>query len=130
MTTIPKLTELELTLMQIIWAHAREISVGEIKTALEHEQHPLALPSIRTMLGILQDKGFIERRLSGKAYLYKALIPATTYQRSFISTLLERAFNGSASSLVSALLSKEDVDKEEIDKIKQLISAFEARNKS
>ena len=127
---IPKLTELELELMQIIWARDDEISVGSIQSTLSEQGHPLALPSIRTMLGILQEKGFVSRRLKGKAYLYTAEIPAANYQRSFLKTLLERAFDGSASGLVSALLSKEVVDEKELNKIKQLIKDYDAETKS
>ena len=127
---IPKLTELELELMKIIWSDGKEISVGRIQSTLDEQGHPLALPSIRTMLGILQEKGFVSRRLSGKAYLYKAEIPAANYQSSFLKTLLERAFDGSASGLVSALLSKDVVDEKELNKIKQLIKDFDQEQKS
>ena len=95
MKNTPLLTNLELELMQIIWKN-QDVSVEFLRTQLSDNGHPLALPSVRTMLSILGKKGFVERRLESRAYVYNALIPADGFQHSFVKDLLKRAFGGSA----------------------------------
>ncbi len=120
----PLLTRLELELMQIIWK-GEDVSVEFLKDQLAKNGHPLALPSIRTMLSILRKKGFIERHAVGRAYAYNASIPADKFQRSYLRDLMTQAFEGSAIGLVTALLNRELVNKEELGEIKKMISDYE-----
>ena len=129
MKKTPLLTSLELDLMQIIWKN-EDVSVGFLSTELADRGHPLALPSIRTMLAILRKKGFLERNLQSRAYVYNALIPADEFQHSFVKDLLKRAFDGSATGLVTALLNGELVNETELDQIKKMITDYEGGDKS
>lgn len=113
--------------MQIIWK-SEDVSVEFLKKRLAALGHPLALPSIRTMLAILQKKGYLERRLEGRAYVYNALIAAEEFQQGFVKDLLKRAFNGSAAGLVTALLNREIVNDKELSKIKKMIADYEGEN--
>ena len=124
MKKTPLLTSLELDLMQIIWKN-EDVSVGFLRNELADKGHPLALPSIRTMLAILQKKGFLERHLQSRAYVYNALIAADEFQHSFVKDLLKRAFDGSATGLVTALLNRELVSETELDQIKKMITDYE-----
>ncbi len=128
MKNTPRLTNLELELMQIIWKH-EDVSVEFLRTQLSDHGHPLALPSVRTMLSILGKKGFVERRLESRAYVYNALIPADEFQHSFVKDLLKRAFGGSATGLVTALLNRELVHQKELDQIKRMITDYEEGDK-
>lgn len=124
MKKTPLLTGLELELMQIIWKH-EDVSVEFLRQELSATGRPLALPSIRTMLAILSKKGFVTRRRVSKAFVYNALIEADAFQRSFVKDALDRAFSGSAASLVTALLNREHLKKSELDQIKKMISDYE-----
>ena len=129
MKNTPLLTNLELELMQIIWKH-KDVSVEFLRRQLSDNGHPLALPSVRTMLSILGKKGFVERRLEGRAYVYNALIPADEFQHSFVKDLLQRAFGGSPTGLVTALLNREIVNQKELDQIKRMITDYEEGDKT
>ena len=118
------LTSLELELMQIIW-RGEDVSVEFIRTEMEANGHPLALPSIRTMLSILMKKGFLQRRQQSRAYVYNALIPEDEFHHSFIKDLLHRTFQGSPTGLVTALLNRELVSKEDLNQIKSMIKDYE-----
>jgi BlaI family transcriptional regulator, penicillinase repressor len=126
---IPSLTTLELAVMQVIWTH-EDVAVDFLRKQLETAGHPLALPSVRTMLAILQKKGFVERRLEGRAYLYRARIPASEFQQGFLRDLLNRAFNGSAAGLVTALLNGEMISQQELAQVKKMIKEFQGGQKS
>ena len=129
MNKTPLLTGLELELMQIIWKN-EDVSVEFLRQQLADSGRPLALPSIRTMLTILKKKGFVSRRQVSRAYVYNPLIEADEFQHSFVKDALTRAFSGSATGLVTALLNRELVSKSELDQIKEMISDYEgSKNK-
>jgi BlaI family penicillinase repressor len=118
------LTDLELAIMQIVWNN-EEVLVEDIRQTLEEQGHPLALPSIRTMLSILQDKGYVTRRKLGRGHAYKAVVPQEKAQKNIIKDLVNRAFQGSAMNLVAALFDTRMVSENELSKVKKLIRQYE-----
>jgi len=120
------LTELELEIMRIVWA-TEKATVGDLSEALEDAGRPLALPSIRTMLGILQKKGYVKRRRGGRGYSYRASVPAGQAKKRILKDLIDRAFDGSASNLVAALVSEGMVDADDLAKARRLIRDEEGR---
>ena len=114
------LTELELDIMQVIWQR-KEATVQEIQDVFASSPRPLALPSIRTMLAILQDKGYVARRQEGKGFVYRATVKKSEAERRMLADLLERAFRGSAAGLVAALVNARMVSKNDLEKAKALI---------
>lgn len=128
MKKTPLLTDLELELMQIIWKN-KDVSVEFLRQQLADSGRSLALPSIRTMLTILKKKGFVTRRQISRAHVYNALIKADEFQHSFVRDALNRAFYGSATGLVTALLNRELVSKGELNQIKKMISDYEGSKK-
>ena len=118
------LTELELEIMQIVWQQD-EVTVKALCEKFERSDRPLALPSIRTMLGILQDKGYVKRRPFGRGYAYSATVSADQARTSILKDIIERAFNGSASTLVTALVNSDMVSDGELKKVRQLVKQHE-----
>ncbi len=122
------LTELELEIMQVVWTK-EEIRVEEIHKAFVEMEKPLALPSIRKMLSILQEKGYLTRRAIGRAHSYQAIVSKSQAHKGFVKDLVERAFDGSARDLVAALLDQKIVSKRELKKVKELIAKHEKGSK-
>lgn len=118
------LTQLELEIMQAVWSQD-EIGVEEIRKAFEDAGTPLALPTIRKMLSILQEKGYVTRRVQGRGHIYRALISEKEAHKGFLRDLVERAFDGSATNLVAALLQSKMVSKRDLEKVKRLIAEHE-----
>jgi len=118
------LTELELEIMRIVWGQ-EEVTVRDLAEVFEKHERPLADPSIRTMLGILRDKGYVERRPFGRGYAYRATVSAGQARRRILNDIIERAFDGSASNLVTTLVNARMVSARELDQVKQLIAERE-----
>jgi predicted transcriptional regulator len=123
------LTELELQIMQIVWKN-EEIAVEDIRQTLEQAGKPLALPSIRTMLGILQEKGYVTRRAEGRRFVYRARVPQEKARESILKDVVDRAFDGSALDLVAALFDTRLVSKRDMDAVKRLIREAEGGTKT
>lgn len=122
------LTELELDIMNVIWKH-EEATVGDIRRDLKKAGKPLALPSIRTMLGILQDKGYVARRADGRRHVYRPLVSRDAAQASILKDIVRRAFDGSALDMVAALIDTRLVSRSEINEVKRLIEKADGRKR-
>lgn len=118
------LTEVELEIMQVIWQR-QEVTVPDLQQALEEQGKPLALPSIRTMLSILLEKGYVARRGGGRRHLYRATVPREDAEKRILQDIVERAFRGSASQLVAALIDTDMLSDRELTDVKKLIGKRE-----
>jgi BlaI family penicillinase repressor len=118
------LTELELEIMQVVWKQ-EEVTVRELRDAFGKTGKPLASPSIRTMLRILQNKGYVTRRSLGRGYAYRAVVSAGQARGRILKDMIERAFDGSATSVVAALLNARMVRASDLEDVRRLIDEHE-----
>ena len=118
------LTQFELDIMRIIWRQ-EETTVPDLQAALEKSGRPVALPTIRTMLGILEHKGYVTRRTGRRRHAYRATVSADQAQKGILKDIIERVFDGSALGLVAALVNGEMVSKKELQKVTRLIERSE-----
>jgi len=114
-------TEVELEFMQVLWG-AGEATPDDIQADLAAMGHPLTGGSIRNVLTILKEKGYIDRRKSGKTYLYKAKVREEQGKKSVVQDILSRVFGGSESMMVAALLKNRDINRKELEEIERLIA--------
>jgi predicted transcriptional regulator len=122
------LTDFELEIMRIIWAQ-EETTVPELQEALRKAGRPVALPTVRTMLGILEEKGYVVRRTGLRRHAYRAAVSARQARSGLLRDIIERAFDGSALSLVAALVDARMVTRKEMQKVRQLIEQTEQEPK-
>jgi BlaI family transcriptional regulator, penicillinase repressor len=113
-----KLTKTEESLMQIIWRLGR-CTVSDVIEQLGEPRPPHG--SISSLVRIIEKKGFLDHKAYGKTHEYFALISKETYGKSTASRLISDYFEGSALTLVSALMQDEKVD---TDELKSLIDQF------
>lgn len=66
------LGELELAVMEIIWAREQVVSVSDIMTALHAQGRMLAYTSVMTVMNRLTEKGWLIAEKQSKAYSYRA----------------------------------------------------------
>ena len=117
------LTPLELKVMNLLW----KLKKACVKDILKHwpEKPKPAYNTISTILRILQkaEKGpYVGHEAVGRNHFYLPLISKNTYQKRLINNVLDNAFGGSASSLVSALMDNETISNEELNGIQDLIN--------
>jgi predicted transcriptional regulator len=88
---------------------------------LEAIPNPPSYTAIRTFLTILEKKGHVRHSSDGVRYVYEPLVARDQMGRSAIKTLLQTFYGNSVESVVAALLSEEDVEPAELDRLAQLI---------
>lgn len=123
-TASKHLTDVELRVMKVLWDHG-ETGVDEIQEGLEAAGHPLAQPSIRTMLNILGKKKMVARRQEGRRFLYRAAVEREAATGEFVEDMVERVFEGSASGLVAALLQKGDLSPDERKRVREMLDEMD-----
>ena len=119
---LPKLTRLELRIMDALWTHGAS-SVREIQERFP-EKHRPAYTTVQTIVYRLEEKGAVRRvKKIGNAHIFEAAVTRQSTHRRLINELLD-LFGGSARPLMAHLvetgkLSLEDVRELESDLLKQ-----------
>ena len=125
--TVPiELTELQITILRLLWAHG-EASVAEIWEAL-HAERGLAQTTVATLLTRLERRGVVARRADQRQYLYRALVTEPEVQRSMVGELTERLFEGDVTALVNHLLSSQEIAPGDLARLRSMIDAAESRS--
>ncbi len=83
----------------------------------------LSYSTVRTLLRILEGKGYVKHREEGMRYLYEPAIAKETAKKSALQRLLRTFFDGSAQQAVAALLDPKSfsLSREELDKLTELV---------
>lgn len=125
---MPKPTEAELELLQILWERGPS-TVREIHEALSGDKET----GYTTTLKILQkmtDKGLVKRDESNRRHIYEPVLRAEQTQRQLVRDLLHRAFAGSPGQLVVQALSEKKASPEELAEIRRLLDNMEGKTNS
>jgi BlaI family transcriptional regulator, penicillinase repressor len=94
------LTEREAQLMEILWSHGK-VTADQIREMLPDRPHD---STVRTMMRILESKGYVARVGPGRPLFYKAVVSRSKAQRTAVRGLLGRLFGGSPAALALRLL--------------------------
>jgi predicted transcriptional regulator len=123
--TVP--TDGELEILKVLWMRGPS-TVREVLEEL-NKTRPRAYTSVMTMMNLMADKGLLDRDQQERAYIYRARIPQGMTLGQLIQDLMGRAFEGSASSLVAALLDQHKPDEQELDEIRRAIDEYRSANR-
>ena len=115
-------TPSELEVLQVIWERGPS-TVREVMTILNH-QKPRAYTSVMSLMNVMAEKALLGQKPKGRAFVYSAKVTQDKTQSRMLGDLLNRAFDGSASTLVAHLLQQTEPDKEELDEIHKTITKF------
>jgi len=113
------LTEAELRLMKILWRRG-ESAVTDLVAALPDDE-PLAYNSVLTTIRILEQKGYVEHRQEGRAFVYRPCVAEDEASRSEVRNVLSRFFGNSREQLVLSLLGDDEISAEELRRLKEAI---------
>lgn len=114
-----KLGRREREILDIVF-RLQEASVGDVAAQMAD---PPAYDSVRTMLRLLERKGFVKHRQDGTKYLYRPTQSRSSASKSALSHLMATFFQNSiADTMAAALdLKSDDLSDEELKKLQTLI---------
>jgi predicted transcriptional regulator len=106
--------------MTVLWERGRA-TVAEIVDALGRKR-PVNYSTVQTMMRILETKGYVKHKKEGRAFIYRPVVDQQQARRSALSHLVSRLFNNSPSLLVLNVLEDRQIDAQEIERLKALLS--------
>ena len=113
------LAEQELEIMKIVWRKG-SATVRDVYEELLG-QRKIAYTTVMTMMGILEQKGFLKKSADERAYLYTPAQPQREVVGSMVQDFVKRVFNGSAKPLLVHLIEDQTISPEELDEISRLL---------
>jgi predicted transcriptional regulator len=117
------LTEAEYPIMDVLWTRGPS-TVAEVVTGLAEAP---AYNTVLTLLRILEQKGYVRHKESGRAFIYRAVIEREGAQREAVDHMVSRFFNNNPSELVLNLIESEKLDDAELARLRAIIDASSAR---
>ena len=106
--------------MEAIWTQ-KVASVKEVADRLEGE-HGTAYNTVQTILNILVDKGYLQRRKEGRAFLYEALVTRSAARSEALRHLTRQFFGGSRRELLHNMVN-DPIDAAELNELRDILSA-------
>ena len=92
-TTIRRLPDAELEVMQAIWACEPPVARTDINAILK-DSHPMALTTLLTVLTRLSEKGFVQIQKDGRNARYIPMIARQDYLANRAAALCRRSAAG------------------------------------
>ena len=112
-----RFTERELDIMAVLWERG-EATVAEVRDALDD---PLAYTTVLSVLQVLEEKGHVGHRGTGRAYTYYARVEQLAAGRSALSRLKAKLFGGSIELLMTQMVNDRDLTPAQLRRLRQLM---------
>lgn len=122
-TTIRKLPDAELEVMQAIWKCKPPVLRTEIDEILK-ETHPMAVTTLLTQLTRLAEKGFVRIEKTSRSARYYPLVSRQEYLAAQSRRFLDKLCGGSLSTFAAALCDS-GLTKEELAELRDLLDKGE-----
>jgi predicted transcriptional regulator len=117
------LTGREAEVMDAVW-RLGEATAEQVRAALPE---PLHDSTVRTLLRVLESKGYVCHKARGKTYVYHAAIERRKAQRRVLRSVLARFFGGSAEDLVLRLIEDERITPAQLDLLRRVTPVAKGR---
>ena len=121
MKTLPRISEAEWQVMQVVWAR-HPVTTAEVVEALA-ETNAWKPETIRTLLNRLVKKKALTFQREGRMYRYAPLVQESDCVRAEGKTFLEKCYRGALSPMLAAFIGEHRMSDEEIEELKALLDA-------
>lgn len=115
----PALTDAEARVMSVLWER-QTANVADVVAALKRKR-AVSYSTVQTILRILEEKAYVSHEKVARAFIYRPVVDERQARRRALRHLVKRMFNGSHSLLVLNVLEDEQIEAEELNRLKKLI---------
>jgi BlaI family penicillinase repressor len=115
----PAPTDAEARVMSVLWEKERA-TVADVVAALK-KKRPVSYSTVQTILRILEEKGYVTHEKVARAFIYRPRVDERQARRRALRHMVARLFNGSPSLLVLNVLEDDQIEPEELSRLKKLI---------
>ncbi len=118
-------TEGEFEVMQVLWKHG-ECKPAEIQ---EHHLREISNMALRSVLGVLVEKGHLSRRKVGRAYFYRARTQRQSALRKMTRRMSHIFADGSPLTLIAEMVRSEQLSKKDLAALRRIAAGSEPAKK-
>ena len=119
----PTLTPQELAIMKVVW-RLGEATVRDVHQSLQANR-PVAYTTVLTMLGVLEDKGFVRKTAAERAHVYRSAKPRHQVMGAMVRDFVDRVFDGASDALLVHLAKDNHLTEKQRRIVKQLLEESE-----
>jgi BlaI family penicillinase repressor len=120
---LPKPTDAELEILTVLWSRGPS-TVREVHEIVSLRK-PTQYTTVLKLIQIMAAKGLVRRDEKQRAHICEAARSREWTQRQIAGDLLQRAFNGSTSSLLLGALSARKASKKDLAELRRLLDEYE-----
>ena len=113
------LTDHELEIMKVIWARG-SATVRDVYEELL-KQRKIAYTTVMTVMGVLEQKGRLNKSTDDRAYVYTPAQPQNEVVTGMVRDFVGRVFNGMAKPLLVSMLEDGKITEDELSELKKLL---------
>jgi len=124
--SLTPLGETEMEVLHHVW-ELGEATVADVRDRIL-EERSVAYTTIMTVMKNLAEKGYLQYRKEGVAYVYSPARSADDVRQSLLGDLIRKVFKGSSRSLVQALVQQETLSERDLADIRDMIDQMEDRD--
>jgi BlaI family transcriptional regulator, penicillinase repressor len=123
MQKLKNISDSEYVIMQVLW-DKNPVSSAEIVSSLK-DATGWDPKTIHTFLRRLMSKGIVNALKEGSFYKYSPNISRSEYTISETKSFVKKIYDGSISNLIISFVKQEELSKEEVKKLKEILEAAE-----
>jgi BlaI family transcriptional regulator, penicillinase repressor len=132
MEPLPKPTDSELEILQVLWQRGAS-TVREVNDELNRRQtaqgKEIGYTTTLKLMQIMSEKGLLDRDEQARTHVYRAVAQEQATQRQLLDRFVDHVFQGSALNLVMQALGKSPTSTDELREIRKLIDDLENEQK-
>jgi BlaI family transcriptional regulator, penicillinase repressor len=121
------MSPLEDTVMRVIWARG-PCTAEDVRQALLRKQ-PMKDSTVRTVLGRLEEKGYLVHEVVGRTYVYRERVPAQKAAAQAVRQIVDRFCEGSVEQLLLGMVNDRILTAEQLEELARKINEAEAKGK-
>jgi len=119
-------TKTEMDVLQILWQYGPS-TVRFVHDKLNEQKEAVIYTSTLKLMQVMKEKGMLGRDETNMKHVYSAAVAENKVKGNLLGRFVDSMYNGSASSLMVALLDNNKTSDEEIDRMKELLNTMKKR---
>ncbi|MFM7604802.1 MAG: BlaI/MecI/CopY family transcriptional regulator [Prosthecobacter sp.] len=125
---MPRISDAEWTVMKVFWERGTS-TLSDVVRELEGRLH-WKPRTVQSLIRRLSEKGALAVEVAGREFRYTPAVDQSHCQLKESRTFLERVFNGRLTPFVTGLMEREEVSKDDLAALREVLAQAEHRTKS
>jgi len=117
----PVPTKTEMDVLQVLWLHGPS-TVRFVHDTLNEQKEVVQYTSTLKLMQVMKEKGMLKRDETNMKHVYSAAMAEETVKGDLLGRFVDAIYDGSASSLMMALLKNDKTSAAELEKMKALLT--------